>query len=409
MLGKSEKRLILAVLTGMFFIGMAATDIYISSLPQMVKDFMTVEPKVNLTLSVYFLGIALSVLFVGEISNRYGRRATILGGVFVFAIASFIISIANSLNIIIAMRFMQSIGTAIIVVVPRLLLKDCMDEREQIAANGVLLMGLIISPAIAPVIGAFLAKHWGWRSCFLFSGVLSLIFLGIAYKIIPETNHNILIKFHSTQHYLKLYKSVLIDKLFWVMTIVYACGVGAYFAFIGISSYLYIDQWKMSPGKYATLYFWLSGAYLLGNQVMQFLNKKAFSSSKIIAFGVYASFFGLLIIVVAEFLTDISLKIAITTFGILFIRAANALINPPTQIRMMKYFNHSSAQALGLNMCIGFGTMGIATFLVSFFISMPLLGLIIVSGGFVLVCFIVFSLYYNIIIQGEISESSSSK
>ena len=193
------------------------------------------------------------------------------------------------------------------------------------------------------------------------------------------------------------------------MTIVYACGVGAYFAFIGISSYLYIDQWKMSPGKYATLYFWLSGAYLLGNQVMQFLNKKAFSSSKIIAFGVYASFFGLLIIVVAEFLTDISLKIAITTFGILFIRAANALINPPTQIRMMKYFNHSSAQALGLNMCIGFGTMGIATFLVSFFISMPLLGLIIVSGGFVLVCFIVFSLYYNIIIQGEISESSSSK
>ena len=201
-LGKSEKRLILAVLTGMFFIGMAATDIYISSLPQMVKDFMTVEPKVNLTLSVYFLGIALSVLFVGEISNRYGRRATILGGVFVFAIASFIISIANSLNIIIAMRFMQSIGTAIIVVVPRLLLKDCMDEREQIAANGVLLMGLIISPAIAPVIGAFLAKHWGWRSCFLFSGVLSLIFLGIAYKIIPETNHNRLIKFHSAQHYL---------------------------------------------------------------------------------------------------------------------------------------------------------------------------------------------------------------
>ena len=68
MLGKSEKRLILAVLTGMFFIGMAATDIYISSLPQMVKDFMTVEPKVNLTLSVYFLGIALSVLFVGELA-----------------------------------------------------------------------------------------------------------------------------------------------------------------------------------------------------------------------------------------------------------------------------------------------------------------------------------------------------
>jgi DHA1 family bicyclomycin/chloramphenicol resistance-like MFS transporter len=374
----------------MFFVGMAATDIYVSSLPQMVKDFATIPTKVNLTLSVYFLGIAFSVLFVGEVSNRFGRRRTILSGVLLFSIASLIISIANSLELIILMRFMQSIGAAIIVVVPRLLLRDCMDEREQIAANGVLLMGLIISPAIAPVIGAFLAKYWGWRSCFLFSGILSLIFLIFAYKIVPETNQQKLSKFHTVGHYLRIYKMVLSDKLFWIMTIVYACGVGAYFAFIGISSYLYIDHWHITPAKYATLYFWLSGAYFAGNQIMQILNKKSISPINIIAFGVYSSFVGLLIVIVAEFGHDISLKIMLTTFGVLFIRAANALINPPTQIRIMKYFNHSSAQALGLNMCIGFGFSGLATFLVSFFIASPLSGLIIVSGMYIVVAFITF-------------------
>lgn len=389
-LSKSQKNLILAVLTGMFFVGMAATDIYVSSLPQMVKDFATTPTKVNLTLSVYFLGVAFSVLFVGEVSNRFGRRRSILSGVLLFSVASLIISIANSLELIILMRFMQSIGAAIIVVVPRLLLRDCMDEREQIAANGVLLMGLIISPAIAPVIGAFLAKYWGWRSCFLFSGILSLIFLIFAYKIVPETNQQKLSKFHTVRHYLKIYKMVLSDKIFWIMTIVYACGVGAYFAFIGISSYLYIDHWHITPAKYATLYFWLSGAYFAGNQIMQILNRKSIAPINIIAFGVYSSFVGLLIVIVAEFGHDISLKIMLTTFGVLFIRAANALINPPTQIRIMKYFNHDSAQALGLNMCIGFGFSGLATFLVSFFIASPLSGLIIVSGMYIVVAFITF-------------------
>lgn len=389
-LTKSQKRIILALLAGMFFVGMAATDIYISSLPQMVKDFATIEPKVNLTLSAYFIGIAFSVLFVGELSNRYGRRNIILYGVSLFALASFIISFAGSLNLIIVMRFLQSIGAAIIVVVPRLLLKDCMDEREQITANGILLMGLILSPALAPIIGAYLAKYYGWRSCFLFSGVLSTILVGFAYKIIPETNLNPLTEFHPATYYFKIYFSVLQSRTFWIMTVVYACGVGAYFTFIGISSYLYINQWHVSPEKYASLYLWLSGAYFLGNQLMQILNKRQVSSINIIAIGVYSTFVGLLIVVLAEFLDDITIKIAITTFGVLFIRVANALINPPTQIRIMKYFDSSSAQALGLNMCIGFGFSSLATFLVSFFIGYPLKGLIIVSSIYILGCFLTF-------------------
>jgi DHA1 family bicyclomycin/chloramphenicol resistance-like MFS transporter len=365
----------------------------------MVRDFHTIEPKVNLTLSVYFLGIAFAVLFVGEISNRYGRRRTILGGVFLFALASFVIAIANSLNIIIAMRFLQSIGAAIIVVVPRLLLKDCMDEREQLTANGILLMGLILSPALAPVVGAYLAKFWGWRSCFLFSGVLSLLLVVIAYKVIPETHAKRLKRFHPPSHYMKVYLQVITSRTFWIMTMVYACGVGAYFSFIGISSYLYIDQWHISPEKYASLYLWLSGAYFLGNQIMQILNRRKLAAINIIAVGVYSTFFGLIIMVAAEFIHSLPLKIAITTFGVLFIRVANALINPPTQISIMKYFDKDSAQALGLNMCIGFGFNGIATFLVSFFIAVPLRGLILVSGVYIVACFVTFVIgrkYINI-------------
>jgi DHA1 family bicyclomycin/chloramphenicol resistance-like MFS transporter len=97
--------------------------------------------------------------------------------------------------LIILLRVVQAFGCAVIIIVPRLVLKDCMDEREQITANGILLMGLIISPAIAPVIGAYLAKFWGWRSCFALSGVFGIILVVWGYFVLPETNRNQLLHF----------------------------------------------------------------------------------------------------------------------------------------------------------------------------------------------------------------------
>ncbi len=380
----------------MFFVGMAATDIYVSSLPQMVKDFATTEAHVNLTLSVYFIGIAVSVLVVGELSNRYGRRNITLIGVAAYAIASFVIAFSPSLELIIAMRLIQAVGGAIIVIVPRLLLKDCLDEQEQIAANGVLLIGLILSPAIAPVIGAYLAKLFGWRSCFMFSGLMSAILVIIGYKILPETNQNLLPRFHSLIHYKILYTQVITNKVFWILSLIYASAVGAFFTFIGISSYLYIDHWHMSPELYASLYLWMSFAYLAGNQIMQFLNKQSVIPSSIIRIGVFSTFIGL-IIILSSLVFSSTTQIILVTGGVIFLRAANALIAPPTQIKIMKYFDKSSAQALGLNMCLGFMCSSFATSIVSLFVKVPLFGLIIVSSLFILICIATFILGYKYI------------
>ena len=275
------------LMTMMFFVGVSATDIYIASLPQMVLDFHSSPRVINLTLSSYSLGVAFAVLFVGEISSRFGRRRCLLLGVLCFSVAAFLIAVLPSIELIILLRVVQAFGCAVIIIVPRLVLKDCMDEREQITANGILLMGLIISPAIAPVIGAYLAKFWGWRSCFALSGVFGIILVVWGYFVLPETNRNQLLHFQRPSYYLKTYFQLLTNRMFLALTGVYAAGVAAYFTFIGISSYLYIDHWHMSPQRYSFLYLWLSGAYLSGNQIMQYLNGKHVSSVKIIRFGVY--------------------------------------------------------------------------------------------------------------------------
>jgi DHA1 family bicyclomycin/chloramphenicol resistance-like MFS transporter len=381
----------------MFFLGVSATDIYIASLPQMVADFHSTPQTVNLTLSSYSIGIAFGVLFTGELSNRFGRRKVLLWGVSCFSAAAGLITFAPTIWGIIILRVIQSFGCAVILIVPRLILKDCMDEREQVHANGVLLMGLIISPAIAPVLGAYIATYLSWHYCFLFSAIAGFILVAITKKILPETNLERISRIPSLQRYLKGYLSLLKNRIFITLTLIYASGVGAYFAFIGISSYLYIGYLHISPIKYSYVFLGLSAAYLTGNQLMQLLNRKKAPLVNIIGIGVYSTASGVVILIITLFFDNLTVIALLATIGVLLMRVANALINPPTQIKIMSHFHTQSAQALGLNMCIGFSVNSLATYMVTMLPTYPLLSFVLTSGIFIGICLAAYKLNHKII------------
>jgi hypothetical protein len=83
--------------------------------------------------------------------------------------------------------------------------------------------------------------------------------------------------------------------------------------------------------------------------------------------------------------------------GVLLMRVANALINPPTQIKIMSHFHTQSAQALGLNMCIGFSVNSLATYMVTMLPTYPLLSFVLTSGIFIGVCLAAYKLNHKII------------
>ncbi|MBX9598710.1 MAG: Bcr/CflA family efflux MFS transporter [Burkholderiales bacterium] len=396
-LDKATKRQILFLLTAMFFLGVSATDIYIASLPQMVADFHSTPQMVNLTLSSYSIGIAFGVLFTGELSNRFGRRKVLLYGVGCFSVAAGLITFTPYIWGIIILRIIQSFGCSVILIVPRLILKDSMDEREQVHANGVLLIGLIISPAIAPVLGAYIATYLSWNYCFLFSAIAGLLLVIITLKILPETNLNRTNKIPPLRRYLKGYLSLFKNKVFITLTLIYACGVAAYFAFIGISSYLYIDYLHISPIKYSYIFLGLSAAYLVGNQLMQLLNRKKEPLVNIIGIGVYSTASGVVILIISLFVDNLTIIAVLATIAILLMRVANALITPPIQIKIMSHFHTQSAQALGLNMCIGFSVNSLATYMVTMLPTYPLLSFVLSSGFFIGICLAAYQINRKIV------------
>lgn len=389
LLTRRQKLSILFAMTALMLLSASATDIYISSLPQMVTDFNVTPGIINLTLAVYNLGIALGVFFVGEISNRYGRRRCILTGAGLFVGSAFLIALIPSIYAIIGLRFIQALGAAVIVIVPRLILKDCMNEQEQLHGNGILLMGFMISPAIAPVLGAYLAKFFGWQSCFMLSGTLAFGLLIYCWKTLPETNATPITRFAPVKSYLISYGQLLLDRSFWNLTAIYAGAVGCYYAFIGVSSYLYIDHWHFSPTGYSYLFVGISLAYLAGNILMQRLNHHRCPPARILGFGIYSTLSGTILVVLSVLLPPM-IGIVLVTVGVFFMRAANAIISPTTQVRLMNCFSHKSAHALGLNMFLSFLVISLVTWCVTVFPSKPLLSLALISAISVSVCVLAF-------------------
>ncbi len=373
-----NKTHILILLAAIFFLGMAATDIYIPSLPAIVKCFGSTPSTVNLTLSAYTIGTGVFVLFADALSSYFGRKPIVIAAISIFIVTSILIGFSDSIWMIIILRFAQS-SVGILFVVTRQISKDIMNQREQVRANAIMLSGLIISPAISPVIGAFLAHHFGWRSCFAFVAIIGVLVLLYAIKSLPETNFSKSKTFPKMNVYFSKYFYLAKKKLFIGFTTIYACSTASFYAFLGISSYLYIDKLGITPIDYSYVYIFMAVAYLGGNQLLLFLNKRECSYYKLITIGISLTLLGGLITLYAYFVPTIIVIFLCVTIGSILMRGATAMTNPTTQVLTINYFKDDGGMALGLAMSINNVMMGVSVILVSLFEYHPLEGLIIVS------------------------------
>lgn len=372
--------IILSIL--MYCLGMSATDIYISSLPQIAIEFNGASKLINMTISIYYFGIATSILFVGEISNRYGRKIVLLFGVLIFSIAAIFIALAKSIIIIIILRFIQAVGCSIMIIIPRLIFKDFMHMKDQLSANALLLMGLVLATSFSPVVGAYIANSYTWRGCFVLSFIIGMILFFTCNAILIESNTKRIKQFRKINNYLETYWRISIHQNFLMPVMVYSTNIAAYFVFIGISSYLYIVVWKEKPEVFTFVYILMSGAYLLGNLTMQFLNKRYYTLNSMIRIGVVFNLLGVVLLLITFIINTKQQQMISLTSGVILIRFASAIIAPSIQVLLLERFKQNTAEALGLNIFYGFIASGIAIYIGGFFIHYPLNGIILLTSMF---------------------------
>jgi len=182
-------RLTLTLLLGLLVSFAPMTiDLYLPALPVMTADLMTNTESMQLTLSVYMVGFALAQTFFGPISDRFGRKPTILIGTSVYLIASVACALATSVEQLIIFRLFQSIGAAAAPVVARAVVRDMFTREEAAKTYAVVTTVTAIAPVVAPILGGVIVVWLGWRANFwVLTGFGTTAMLLVIF-LLPETN-----------------------------------------------------------------------------------------------------------------------------------------------------------------------------------------------------------------------------
>jgi DHA1 family bicyclomycin/chloramphenicol resistance-like MFS transporter len=165
-------------------IGFAAVSqiggaMYTPSIPAMTKAFDAPMITIQLTMSVYLIGYAIAQIFVGSLSDRFGRRAVMLGGVSLFTAASIAGAFAPTIEALIAIRVVQACGACVGLVVSRAIVRDCFDASDSTRYMGYLGMAIGLMPALSPLLGGGLQVWFGWSANFLGMAAIGVaVFLG---------------------------------------------------------------------------------------------------------------------------------------------------------------------------------------------------------------------------------------
>ena len=166
----SERRLtggILFLLAGLAALGALATNIILPAFPQIGAGLGVSSQELGLTLSSFFIAFAFGQLLAGPLSDRFGRRWLVLGGLAVFAAGSALCAFADTLSFLVLGRVIQAFGACAASVLSRAIARDLFDGEALARALALTMIAGAAAPGFSPLLGSALDSLFGWRITFL--------------------------------------------------------------------------------------------------------------------------------------------------------------------------------------------------------------------------------------------------
>lgn len=243
----------IALITMCNAIAPLSTDMYMPALPDMASYFHTTDAVMNMTLVGFFLFFAIGMLVFGPVSDRMGRRPTMIGGIILYVLASIWCGLAMNVYFLIGMRVLQAIGAGSMVAVSTAIVKDQFTGQTQGTVLAIAQAFSVLGPVLAPLIGAQIYRFFSWRADFFMQALITVVALVLAVLMRDPLPREQRLEGSVLQTFGRL-GAVLRNPTFRRFLLCMMMIQIPMMAYISSSSYIYENQFGLSSTQYS-LYF----------------------------------------------------------------------------------------------------------------------------------------------------------
>lgn len=234
-------------------------DLYLPAMPKMADVFSTTPRLTNFTLSFFMLFFALSMLFWGPFTDKYGRKPILYLGLGLYIIGSLVCVFSPNIYILIAGRILQATGSGAIQAVSMAIVKDNFKGAVMEKVLVWIQTLIILCPMLAPVIGAFLLKFVSWRGLFVVLAFCGILAFTIS-LFLKETLENPTTG--SAFQSLGRIGYVLNNKGYLILLVIFSLMVMPVMSFLSTSSFVYMNLFGLSAEKYS-YFFAFNGCFAM--------------------------------------------------------------------------------------------------------------------------------------------------
>lgn len=251
---------LLAVVSGLAPFAMA---VLLPLLPGLVVYFDSDHATVQFVVSAYLLGLALAQPVAGFLCDLIGRRIVVLVGMGIFVVASIACAFAESVSVLIALRFLQALGVSTGTVVSRAVIHDTHDATIGGRAMSYLTIGLGLAPVVAPMLSGLMYMVGGFRLVFAATASVGIVVWVLLWLRLPETRPPALPK-PRWQAWLASYGQLLGSRVFMGYTLTFGFIQGSFFAFLAVGAAIFETSFGLGPTAFGFVGGCMAIAYVAG-------------------------------------------------------------------------------------------------------------------------------------------------
>jgi DHA1 family bicyclomycin/chloramphenicol resistance-like MFS transporter len=232
-------------------VGPFAIDMYLPAMPTIAADLGVSAQAVQATLTAYFLAFGVSQLVYGPLSDQMGRRPPLLIGLAIFLVGTLGCAVAPSVEALIVGRFVQGLGAATVMVVPRAVIRDLYTGTQATRLMALVMLVISVSPMLAPLAGSGVMAVAGWRWIFGALAVAAVLSLALTRFALPETLARADRVPMRPATLLRGAGRLLRDREFMGLTLIGGFAIASFFVFIASAAFVYVETFGLTPTQFS--------------------------------------------------------------------------------------------------------------------------------------------------------------